>query len=239
MASISPRPATSEPEPSASARQDGAKAGPASTAARQPPHYDGWEIDEQLRHARRVLGSATIPRKPSDQTADEPKFRLDAGHEIPSPHTKRDRRTQKKKRRVAQPQQRAPGDRLLSFLAWMTLSLGTSAFVCGVALMAWSMNTGRQELWTIGTPIVFAGQIGLVMGLVLQLDRVWRDSRWTTTKMKAVDDQLHDLKMATTLLNTSHGPSSTFYAHWAGGAGPEILLGDLKNQLDLLAVKLS
>ena len=29
------------------------------------------------------------------------------------------------------------------------------------------------------------------------------------------------------------------YAHWAGGAGPDLLLGDLKSQLDLLAVKLS
>ena len=127
----------------------------------------------------------------------------------------------------------------LAFLAWMTLSLGTSGFVCGLSLMAWSMNTGRQELWTIGTPIIFAGQIALVMGLVLQLDRVWRDSRWSATKMETVDEQLHDLKMATTLLNTAHGPSSAFYAHWAGGAGPEILLGDLKSQLDLLAIKLS
>ena len=37
------------------------------------------------------------------------------------------------------------------------------------------MNTGRQDLWAIGTPIILAGQIVLVLGLVLQLDRIWRD----------------------------------------------------------------
>ena len=41
------------------------------------------------------------------------------------------------------------------------------------------------------------------------------------------------------MLGTTHGPSAAFYAHWAGGAAPQILLTDLKSQLDLLAVKLA
>ena len=105
--------------------------------------------------------------------------------------------------------------------------------------MGWSMNTGRQDLWALGAPIILAGQIALVLGLVLQLDRIWRDSRWAAAKLETVDEQLHDLKTTTTLLVTTHGPSSEFYAHWAGGAGPEILLSDLKSQFDLLAVKLA
>ncbi|MGA2257807.1 MAG: hypothetical protein ABSG53_24355 [Thermoguttaceae bacterium] len=214
-------------------------AGTPSTAAQRPPIYDGWEIDEQLRHVRRVLGPVAIPRGESDKPVTEPTFRLDAGHDAPAPHMKQARGPRKKKEQVAAPSKRAPGDRTLAALAWMTLSLGTAGFACGLALMVWSMNTGRQDLWTIGTPIVFAGQIALVMGLILQLDRVWRDSRWAATKMEAVDEQLQDLKTATTLLSTTHGPSSAFYTHWAGGAGPEILLSDLKSQLDLLAVKLS
>ena len=60
--------------------------------------------------------------------------------------------------------------------------------------MGWSMNTERPDLWAIGTPIILAGQIALVLGLVLQLDRVWRDSRWAAAKMETVDEQLHDLK---------------------------------------------
>jgi len=188
---------------------------------------------------RRVLGSVASPLAASDEPATEFNYRLDAGHDAPAPHQKRPKGPHEKKKRAGTPEHRAPGDRTLALLAWMVLLLGTAGFTCGVALMAQSMHTARQELWTIGTPIAFAGQIALVMGLVLQLDRVWRDSRWAVTRMETVDEQLQDLKTATTLLNTSHGPSGAFYAHWAGGAGPEILLSDLKSQLDLLAVKLS
>jgi hypothetical protein len=88
-------------------------------------------------------------------------------------------------------------------------------------------------------PVILAGQISLLLGLVLQLDRIWRDSRRAAAKMETVDEEIHDLKTAASLLGTTHGPSSAFYAHWAGGAGPEVLLSDLKSQLDLLAVKLS
>ena len=117
--------------------------------------------------------------------------------------------------------------------------LGTTGSVCGLALIGWAMNTGRQELWAVGTPIILAGQILLILGLVLELDRIWRDNRWAAVRLETVDEQLHDLKTATTLLGDVQGPSSAFYAHWAGGAGPEVLLGDLKGQLDLLAVKLA
>ena len=167
-------------------------------------------------------------------------FRVDAGHGVPAPHGKRARRSARKSQRKASvAKKRAPGDQLLAFLAWSSMSFGTMGFVCGLALMSWSANMGRQDLWSIGTPIVLAGQIALVLGLILQIDRVWRASRRTTAKMETVDEQIHDLKTAASLLDTTHGPSGTFYAHWASGAGPEILLGDLKSQLDLLAEKLS
>ena len=124
-------------------------------------------------------------------------------------------------------------------MAWSCLSLGTMAFVCGAALMAWSTNAGRPDLWAVGTPVLLIGQISLVLGLVLQLDRIWRDSRRAAAKLDNVDEQISDLKTSTTLLGTTHGPSGAFYAHWAGGAGTDILLSDLKSQLDLLAVKLA
>ncbi len=238
LAPILREPNFSVPEPVPASEEEPVTSG-AGTAAQRWPSYDGWEIEEQLRHARRVLRPLPAPAERSTERITEPKFRLDTGHDASPPHMKRERRPRKKRGRAAAPRKHAPGDRLLAFLAWMTLSLGTASFVCGLALMGWSMNSSRQDLWSIASPIVFAGQIALVLGLLLQLDRVWRNSRWTATKMESVDEQLQDLKTATTLLSTSHGSSSAFYAHWAGGAGPEILLSDLKSQLDLLAMKLS
>jgi hypothetical protein len=38
---------------------------------------------------------------------------------------------------------------------------------------------------------------------------------------------------------THSAPAQSFYAHMAGGASPQLLLADLKGQLDLLAVRMS
>lgn len=128
---------------------------------------------------------------------------------------------------------------MLPGLTWGALSLGTMAFVCGGILLGWSLSSGRQELWTIGLPIALGGQIALLVGLVLQLDRLWHNSRHAAAKLQHVDEQLHDLKAATTLLGTNASPGGAFYVHLANGAGPELLLSDLKAQLDLLALKMS
>ena len=133
---------------------------------------------------------------------------------------------------------RTPGDLVLAVLAWLSLSLGTMGFVCGLALMGWSIYVDRQELWAIGAPVVFAGQIAIVLGLILQLDRIWRSSRWAAMRLESVGGRRKKRKRSN-MRTSLHGPSSTFYAHWAGGARPEILLSDLKSQLDLLAMKLS
>ena len=79
----------------------------------------------------------------------------------------------------------------------------------------------------------------MLVGLILQLDRLWNDNRTAASKLDEVDEQLRELKTTTGFLSTTHGPSSAaFYAHMADGASPQILLSDLKSQLDMLATKL-
>jgi hypothetical protein len=219
------------------------RAATASTSTQHPPAYDGWEIEEQLRHAFRVLGSAGNAAKKRKAAMEEPKYRVDAGHDMPSPHAKRARRGSRRIDRVVaveEPRRQSSfGDRLVAFVVWSSLSFGTMAVVCGLALLGWSAHTGQQELWKIGAPIILGAQVALVLGLVLQLDRIWRDSRRAAARLRTVDKQIHDLKTTTSMLGTTHAPSTAFYAHWAGGAGPDVLLSDLKSQLDLLAVKLA
>jgi hypothetical protein len=226
-----------------SRRKKSERAGVASPAANHPPGYDGWEIEEQLRHAFRVLGPARTSSKMDAPPAEGAKLRLDAGHGVPIPHVKKPRRTSRRIDRVVaadeMPKSSSFGDRFVAFITWSALTLGTMAVVCGLALLGWSAQTGRQELWSIGAPIILGAQVALVVGLVLQLDRIWRDSRRAAARLRTVDKQIHDLKTTTSLLGTTHAPSTAFYAHWAGGAGPDVLLTDLKSQLDLLAVKLA
>jgi hypothetical protein len=228
----------------ASARAEPAKRKATEAGLRQPPPYDGWAIEEQLRHAFRVLGPPRAVPDPQEKPAKEAKFRVDAAHRVPAPHAlKKRRRTSRRiDRATAAEMQSEPtsfGSKLLGVFVWSVLILGTTAFGCGLALLGWSSHTGRRDLWSLGAPIILAAQIALVLGLILQLDRIWRDHRRAAAKLRTVDQQIHDLKATTSLLGTTHGPSAAFYAHWAGGAGSDILLSDLKSQLDLLAVKMS
>jgi hypothetical protein len=128
---------------------------------------------------------------------------------------------------------------LLALLIWAALYLGTAALVCGGILLGWSLWTGRGELWKIGLPIAAGGQISLLIGLLLQIDRFWHDNHRTVVKLDEVDEELHDLKTTANLLSTIHGPSSPqFYAHPAGDANPHVQLSNLKAQLDSLAMKI-
>ncbi len=114
------------------------------------------------------------------------------------------------------------------------------ATICGAILLIWAIVSDRGELWAIGLPAAIVGQVALLIGLVLQLDRLWRDNRSAVAQLKRVDVQLNELRTTTTLISSGGAsPGSAFYSHLAGGAGPHLLLNDLKGQLDLLAWKLS
>jgi hypothetical protein len=127
-----------------------------------------------------------------------------------------------------------------SLLAWTILSLGMSVFACGGVLVAWSLLASREDLWPIGMPLALLGQAGLVLGLVLQLDGLWNSSRRTADTIHALDDELVRVRQATTLLASSHStPAQSFYVHLAEGAAPQLLLADLKGQLDLLAEQMA
>jgi hypothetical protein len=80
----------------------------------------------------------------------------------------------------------------------------------------------------------------LLLGLVLQMDSLWQANRRTTETLDQVDHRLQEINHTTTMLGTTHSaPAQSFYAHMAAGANPQMLLADLKGQLDLLAVRMS
>jgi hypothetical protein len=127
-----------------------------------------------------------------------------------------------------------------SILAWGLMGIGLMAFVCGGVLLAWSLLGRRGDLWNLGMPLTLAGQFGLLLGLVMQLDHLWQANRRTAESLDNVDRRLHDIKQAATLLHTPRAaPGQSFYAHWAEGAHPHLLLADLKGQLDMLSDKLA
>ena len=213
-----------------------AASGPSAGA---PPAYDGWELDEQLRHIQRILDPGhreTEPRvtKSPDRTTTRRRDAPHAGppHRHATPSAKTARRRHRDEPGVS--------TSAIGVLAWTALSLGTAAFVCGGVLLGWALFGGREELHALGLPIALGGQVALLIGLLLQLDRLWNHSHTAAAKHDNVDEQLHELKTATTLLGTTHSSAAgAFYSHLVGGASPGLLLNDLKSQLDILALKLS
>lgn len=202
-----------------------------------PPSYDGWEIDEQLRHIERVLETTMGKARKADAAYSREAARFDLPHAAPAAwHVPAPGQVPSKTRRKKAKRSSAVG----AFTS-IVLALGTAGFVCGGVLLGWSLATGRQELWAAGLPTALVGQITLLIGLVLQLDRLWHDNRIAAAKLDSVDEQLGEIKAATTLLNASQGSAGggIFYSHLANGAGPQLLLTDLKSQLDLLAMKMA
>ena len=113
-------------------------------------------------------------------------------------------------------------------------------FACGAVLLGWSLVAQRDDLWPIGMPLALIGQAGLILGLVLQLDGLWRTSRSTNAALSQLDGELASVRQATTLLSTSHASGGqAFYVHLAEGANPQLLLADVKGQLDLLTQQMA
>jgi hypothetical protein len=221
------------------------KAKPKAAAEAQPDFVsvddaspcDNWELDDELRQIGQALQIDKKQAKNSQKVYKRELIRLDHAHTALN-HRHHNLKTNTKRKKIEKSME-SKGGSVFSAFIWLALSIGTTALVCGGVLLGWSRLTGRGELWNIGLPTAVGGQIALVVGLVLQLDRFRHESRRTVSKLNEVGDNLDELKTTTELLNSVHGPSSTsFYTHLAGGASPQLLLNDLKGQLDLLALKM-
>ena len=205
---------------------------------------DEWELDDDVRSAQRILGSLSADGQmlaaPGDYQAAPSTTSSSAsiGWQLPPgyaggmpPLRVDDAHSPAPKKRV---------ERRSSPLAWLALSLGLMAFVCGVVLLIWAYATARPDLWSLGIPLTLSGQAGLLLGLVMQLEGLWQTNRKTSDTLGDLDDRLKDLRHTTTMMGTTHSSAAqSFYAHMAEGASPQIMLADLKGQLDLLAMKMS
>jgi hypothetical protein len=128
----------------------------------------------------------------------------------------------------------------LRVLAFTAVGLGLAALLYGGVLLVWGYALARGDLWSWGLPLTIGGQAVLLLGLFMQLDRLWRDHRQTSESLDQLDDRLTDLKHTTSMLGTTHSSAAqSFYVHMADGASPELMLADLKGQLDMLALRLA
>ncbi|HVT29068.1 MAG TPA: hypothetical protein VHE81_13725, partial [Lacipirellulaceae bacterium] len=125
-------------------------------------------------------------------------------------------------------------------VAWLVVIVGVLALAGGVGLIAWSLSTQQMPYWNLALGLTLGGQGTLILGLVLVTSRLWRNSRYATTKLQEVHSRLGQLQHAAeSLAATRAGGAPAFYADLVRGASPHVLLANIKGQVDQLATRLS
>ncbi len=122
--------------------------------------------------------------------------------------------------------------------AWLVVALGTIALLAGVGLIAWSLSANQMKYWNLAIGLALGGQGGLILGLVTVVSRLWRNSRFAANKLQEVHARLAQLQHTTDALTAMRaGGAPAFYADLVRGASPQMLLSNLKGQLDQLATR--
>jgi hypothetical protein len=138
-------------------------------------------------------------------------------------------------RRQASPRRPEGGQ----YVAWGFAALGTTALGCGIGTIGWSLSAVRPELWNPAVGLTLTGQGLLILGLVMLVARLWRTSRNAAETLHTVHTDLSQLqRTADALTAMRSGGAPTFYAELVRGASPQMLLANLKGQLDQLATRL-
>jgi hypothetical protein len=123
--------------------------------------------------------------------------------------------------------------------AWLVVLASTIVLATGVGLIGWSLSAKQMQYWNLAIGLALGGQGGLILGLVLVVSRLWRNSRYATHRLQDVNARLGELqRTADALTAMRSGGAPTFYADLARGASPQMLLSNLKGQLDHLASRL-
>lgn len=124
--------------------------------------------------------------------------------------------------------------------AWIAALVGAIALGAGVGLLVWSLFGPRPDLWSWGLATTLGGQGLMIVGLVQLLANLWTGNRAAANKLMTLHYELRRLQRSTDSLTGMRAPSPTaFYADLAKGSSPQVLLSNLKGQLDEVTTKLA
>jgi hypothetical protein len=123
--------------------------------------------------------------------------------------------------------------------SWLVVATGALTVAGGVGLLSWSLFGNVITYWNLALGLTLGGQGALILGLVLVVSRLWRNSRFASGKLQEVHARLGQLQQTADVLTSMRsGGAPAFYADLARGASPQMMLGNLKGQLDQLAARI-
>jgi hypothetical protein len=205
-----------------------------------PTSLDDWEARQRVRSVVRELNRPTpaaaspATRSASDRFRFEPPHNLfqqsDASSTAGLPSSISPIGTA-----TTFPAGRSEGSQ---FIAWLTVITGVLTLAYGLGMIGWSLSAHETRHWNLALGFALGGQGILIFGLVLVISRLWRSSRYAAGKLHDVHTSLGQLRQASEAIAATRGGSApAFYADLVRGASPQVLLANLKGQVDQLATR--
>jgi hypothetical protein len=213
----------------------------AATAAATLPRVDDWSVRERLRYLDRELRrpnvaaattSSPFPQGPRRFDPPQLSFEDLAQAAVASFTPTVDFNSA----HIASRPRRAERAQIF---AWLIVFAGVLTLGGGIGLVAWSLSTEQLLYWNVAIGLALGGQGLLIFGLVLVVSRLWRNSRFDSGKLQDVHARLGQLQQtadALTAMRSSGAPA--FYADLVRGASPQVMLANLKGQIDQLATRI-
>jgi hypothetical protein len=204
--------------------------------ANSPIRTDDWSIRQRARELDRALrrpmhfGPSSATSQPGRRRIDPPQELLDQFAQTPPPTIATSVASAPKTR----PSRTTAGQ----IIAWLIIAFGTITLLAGIGLIAWSLSKNELQHWNLALGFAIGGQGALILGLVMAVSRLWRNSRYATNKLQEMHAGLAQLQNAADTISATRGSAPAFYADLARGASPQLLLSNLKGQLDQLASRL-
>jgi hypothetical protein len=213
---------------------------PAAAATAAPPFRTrDWQATQRVRRLNRELqrpalgGPSAIATPLGARRLDPPQSLHDQFESVAAPASI-SRKPESGGRQSAASRRGTPSQ----VAAWLIIVAGAIVLAAGIGLIVWSLANGQMRYWNLALGLALGGQGTLIFGLVLVVARLWRNSRHASTKLQDVQTRLAQLQhTADALTGMRSGGAPAFYADLVRGASPQMLVSNLKGQLDRLATR--
>jgi len=128
----------------------------------------------------------------------------------------------------------------VSRLIGLMLLVGVLGFAAGGGLLVWAAAFQLPEAWRWGMTTTIAAEGMLILGLTWMAGRLWRNSRLLNHQLAGVEGQLHKIERLTGSLSSNRmSCSQHYYDHFNQGASSQMLLANLRGQVDQLSERMA
>jgi hypothetical protein len=213
----------------------------AAEAAAKPPRFDAWQTTHQVRQLGRELRRSTI----ASPAVTSPL--LNIGRRLDPPQHVASDLTFDTAPATGPIFPHAPAHTTLNFrrsrsgqlFAWLVVFAGLGVLIGGLGLITWSLVNEHFVYWNAAIGLTLGGQGTLIFGLVLVVTHLWRSSRYASSKLNEVHARLGQVQQTADVLATMRsGGAPAFYTDLVRGSSPQVLLANLKGQLDQLTARI-